>query len=68
MAYSIGTGFPQFPCALVQMRYSIEENSCCHFLKGGKTSGGKTPKERRKREERGGGCVKRHYPYRWNHE
>ena len=28
MADCIGTGFPQFPCALVQMRYSIGENGC----------------------------------------
>ena len=26
--------FPQFPCALVQMRYSIGENGCGHILMG----------------------------------
>ena len=35
MADCIGTGFPQFPCALVQMRYSIGENGCGHILMGG---------------------------------
>ena len=40
----IGTGFPQFSCALVQMRYSIRENSCGHILKGG-TSGGKSERK-----------------------
>ena len=30
----IGTGFPQFPCALVQMRYSIGENGCGDILMG----------------------------------
>ena len=40
MADCIGTGFPQFPCALVQMRYSIGENGCGHILMGG-NSGGK---------------------------
>ena len=40
MADFIGTGFPQFPCALVQMRYSIGENGCGHILIGG-NSGGK---------------------------
>ena len=34
MAECIGTGFPQFPCALVQMRYSIGENGCGHILMG----------------------------------
>ena len=40
MADCVGTGFPQFPCALVQMRYSIGENGCGHILMGG-NSGGK---------------------------
>ena len=35
MADYIGTGFPQFFCALVQMRYSIGENRCGHILGGG---------------------------------
>ena len=43
MADCIGTGFPQFPCALVQMRYSIGENGCGHIFMGGErgNSGGK---------------------------
>ena len=36
MADIIGTGFPQFSCALVQMRYSIGENGCGHILKRGR--------------------------------
>ena len=35
MADCIGTGFPQFPCALVQMRYSIGENGCGHIVSWG---------------------------------
>ena len=34
MADSIGTDFPQFPCALMQMRYSIGVNGCGHILMG----------------------------------
>ena len=51
MAECIGTGFPQFSCAFVQMRYSIGENGCGYILKGG-ISGGKTVKGRGRREER----------------
>ena len=40
MADCIGTGFPQFSCALVQMRYSIGENNYDHILKGGGGGGG----------------------------
>ena len=32
MADCIGTGFPQFSCPLVQMRYSIGENGCSHIF------------------------------------
>ena len=35
MADCIGTGFPQFPCVLVQIQYSIGENGCGHILRGG---------------------------------
>ena len=63
MAECIGTGFPQFPCALMQIRYSMEENSCDHILMGG-NSGGKEGKwlavgeevtgdKKRKEEKRG---------------
>ena len=34
MADCMGIGFPQFPCALVRMRYSIEENGCGPILMG----------------------------------
>ena len=57
MADCIGTGFPQFSCALVQMRYSIEENGGGEILKG-ETSGGKEMKkkgEARRKEQRGNG-------------
>ena len=56
MADCIGIGFPQFPCALMQMRFSIGENGCCHILKGG-NSGGKEGKEKKqeRRKGRGGG-------------
>ena len=40
MADCIGTGYPQypkFPCALVQIRYSLGENGCGHILMGGVT-------------------------------
>ena len=53
MADCIGTGFPQFPCALVQMRYSIGENGCGHILMGG-NSGGKEGSDREKETEGGG--------------
>ena len=33
MADYFSTDFPQFSCALVEMRYSIGENSCGHVLK-----------------------------------
>ena len=48
MADCIGTGFPQFPCALVQMRYSIGENGCGHILTGSllKYRSAKVPKTR----------------------
>ena len=35
------TGFPQFSCALVQMRYTIGENGCGHILKGETLAGKK---------------------------
>ena len=59
MADYIGTGFPQFFCALVQMRYSIGENRCGHILGGGGGAGGKIVKEREtgKKEERGNAGV-----------
>ena len=34
MADCIGTGFPQFPYALVQMRYSIGENGYGSYSHG----------------------------------
>ena len=40
MADCIGTGFLQFPCALVQMWYNIGENGRGHTFMGG-NSGGK---------------------------
>ena len=49
MADCIGTGFPQFSCALVQMRYSIGENDYSLILKGG-TSGRGDSEEKGKRE------------------
>ena len=54
MADCIGTGFPQFPCALVQMRYSIGQNGCGHIFMGG-NFGGKEVRgnKERKAEERG---------------
>ena len=54
MADCIGTGFLQFSCALVQIRFSIGENSCSHILKRG-TSGGKTAKKRGNWKEGGKG-------------
>ena len=40
LANCIGTGLPQFSCALVQMRYSIGENGCGYILMGGGVGGG----------------------------
>ena len=62
MVERIGTGFPQFPCALVQMRYSIGENGCGDILMGG-NSGGKevTGHKKGKAEKRGkrwGICIR----------
>ena len=63
MADCIGTGFPQFPCALVQMRYSIRENGCGHIFSWGvtlavkkKVTGDK--KGRRRKGEKGEGMYK----------
>ena len=53
MTDCIGTGFPQFSCALVQMRYSIGKNGCGHILKRG-TSGGKKVKETENGKKGGG--------------
>ena len=58
MANCIGTGFLQFSCALVQMRYSIGENSCGHVIRGGggfwqKDSDGKGIREQRRKGEKG---------------
>ena len=52
MADCIGTGFPQFPCALVLMRYSIGENGCGHILMGD-NSGGKEGSDRGQGREEG---------------
>ena len=55
MADCIGTGFLQFPCPLVQMRYSIGENGCGHILMGGGgNSGGKEGSDRGYGREGGG--------------
>ena len=48
----ISTGFSQFPCAFVQMQYSVRENGCGHILKGGPSSG-KGVKEKGKVEKGG---------------
>ena len=56
MAGCIGTGLPQFPSALVQMRHSIGENGCGHILMGG-NSGGKE-REEEKRGKRWGICIR----------
>ena len=63
MADFIGTGFPQFSCALVQIRYSIEENGYGHILRGGglwREDGERKEKRKNKEERRngGGGYVK----------
>ena len=56
MADCIGTGFPQFFCALVQMRYSIGENGCDHILKGGPLTGKQSKKwETGRKDERRNG-------------
>ena len=52
MADCISTVFPQFPRALVQMRYSIGEYGCGHILKEGNSGGTKVNEKRDKREER----------------
>ena len=62
MADCIGTGFPQFPRALVQMRYSIGKNGCGHILMGGYTGGKEGSdkgmrKRRRRKGEKGGGYL-----------
>ena len=53
MADCIDTGFLQFSCTLVQVRYSITENGCGHILKA-ETSSGKKVRERGNWEK----CVK----------
>ena len=66
MADYIGTGFPQFSCALVQMRYSIGENSdSSHILKGEggglwrEDYEGKGKREERRKGEMGVGICKK---------
>ena len=62
----VGTGRTQFSCALVQMRYSIEENNCGHILGavggGGALAGTEWKKgkseESRKGEKGVGICTK----------
>ena len=61
MADCIGTGFPQFFCALVQIRYSIVHNGCGHILKGGSLAGRKWKngkKMKRAKGKRRWGCIK----------
>ena len=48
----ISTGFPQFPCVLVLMRYNIGENVCGQILKG-ENFGGKKVKKDEKMEKGG---------------
>ena len=55
-------GFPQFSCALLQMRYSIGENGRGHILKGGGGGGEKSDRkgkrDEKKKGERGWGSVR----------
>ena len=54
MADCIGTGFLQFSCILVQMRYSIGEHGCGHIFKGGTLAGRQRKKgESGKKEKKG---------------
>ena len=62
MADCIGKGFLQFPCALVQIRYSIGENVCGHILKGDlwrKESELKTKRDKKRKWENGGGGMQK---------
>ena len=54
MAECIGTGLPQFSCALVQMRYRIGDNGCGKILKK-VTSGEKTAIEKGLKKNKEGG-------------
>ena len=61
MADYIGTGFPQFPCSLAQMRYSIWENNCGYILEWRNSGGMKVEKkwlEKIKGEKDGGDVYK----------
>ena len=56
MADCVGAGFPQFPCALVQMRYSIGENGYGQILMGDNSSDKKGKAE--ERGKRWGICIR----------